>query len=195
MPMRNLTLLALLLTSCATLAPPEALERRPLPPEQNAFWNGLRSLCGAAFEGAPVHVPVTDSAFAGRTLIMHVSECRDEEIRIPFHVGEDRSRTWVLRRTGDGLQLKHVHRYRDGTESSNTDYGGIATDAGTPHRQEFPADPASVSAVPGRATQWWFLEHYPGARFAYGLFRAETGMHYRIEFDLSRRVAAPPAAW
>jgi hypothetical protein len=184
-----------LITACA--AAPHPVHQMTSAPgaEQAAFWSGLRALCGSAFEGTAIHVPPTDSAFVNRRLVMHVSECRDTEIHIPFHVGEDRSRTWVVRRTPGGLELKHIHRYEDGRESANTNYGGTAAEAGTTHRQEFPADAVSVAAVPGRVTQWWFLEHNPGAIFAYGLFRAETGMHYRIEFDLTRPVPTPPPAW
>jgi hypothetical protein len=187
-------LLSLLLASCGTL-PAGGPAPSSISPEQLAFWNGLRALCGSAFEGAPIHVPPTDSAFVDQRLVMHVSECGETEIRIPFHVAEDRSRTWVVRRTPEGLELKHIHRYADGRESTNTNYGGTASERGTAHRQEFPADVVSVAAVAGRATQWWFLEQYPGAIFAYGLFREQTGMHYRIEFDLTRRVASPPPAW
>ena len=47
---------------------------------------------------------------------MHVRECSEDAIRIPFHVGEDRSRTWVVTRTANGLRLKHDHRHEDGSE-------------------------------------------------------------------------------
>ena len=30
---------------------------------------------------------------------MHVRDCSERELRIPFHVGDDRSRTWVVTRT------------------------------------------------------------------------------------------------
>jgi hypothetical protein len=163
--------------------------------QQQAFWDGLLRLCGQAFEGAALVVPEADTDFAGRRLVMHVRECADAEIRIPFHVGDDRSRTWVLRRTPAGIELKHIHRHEDGTASANTDYGGLTRLAGTPHRQEFPADAFSVAAVAARATQWWFLELYPGHVFAYGLFREATGLRYRMEFDLARPVAPPPPPW
>jgi hypothetical protein len=186
----------LLLGACAVAPQPDAPAQPPASiGEQRAFFDGLRALCGHAYEGTVIHVPATDDAFTGQRLVMHVSECSDSVLRIPFHVGADRSRTWVLRRVGAGLELKHYHRYEDGTESTNTNYGGTTSARGSPHRQEFPADAVSVAAVPGRASQWWFVEHYPGHRFAYGLFREETGMHYRIEFDLTRTVATPPPAW
>jgi hypothetical protein len=168
----------------------------PIPAgEQRAFFEGLLALCGQAYEGRAMHVPETDDAFTGRRLVMHVSSCSESEIRIPFHVGDDRSRTWVVRRVGAGLELKHIHRHADGTEATNTNYGGTTSARGTPHRQEFPADAVSVAAVAARATQWWFLEHNPGRLFAYGLFREAGGMHYRIEFDLTAPVPTPPAAW
>jgi hypothetical protein len=186
------TLPALVAAGCAT-APSSV--GPVLHAEQQAFWDGIRALCGYAYEGTAIHAPTSDTTFVGHRLVMHVSACSDVEIRIPFHVGDDRSRTWVLRRLPAGLELKHVHRYEDGTESTNTNYGGRTAAAGTAHRQEFPADAISIAAVPVRATQWWFLEHYPGHRFAYGLFRASSGSHYRVEFDLSRTVTPPPPAW
>jgi hypothetical protein len=163
--------------------------------EAQVFWEQLQVLCGNAYEGAGIHVPATDTAFVGRRMVMHVAECSDSVMRIPFHVGDDRSRTWVLRRVGERLELKHIHRHEDGTESTNTNYGGTSFARGTPYRQEFPADVVSVTAVPARASQFWFLEHYPGHRFAYGLFRIQSGLHYRMEFDLTRPVPAPPPAW
>jgi hypothetical protein len=192
--LRTLALMTLLLSACVA-SPQAGLSPASTAAEQESFWDGLQDLCGQAFAGAAIHVPETDSAFVNQRLVMHVSECGEGEIRIPFNVGDDRSRTWVLRRVGAGLELKHIHRYPDGTASSNTDYGGRASSRGTPHRQEFPADEYSVAAVPGRASQWWFLEHYPGHRFSYGLFRQETGLHYRIEFDLTAPVAVPLPSW
>jgi hypothetical protein len=195
-PLRRLAAVALLLTACAAAPQHDAGSLAPASVgEPRAFWDSLAPLCGRAYAGAVVHVPESDTAFTGRRLVMHVTECGDGEIRIPFHVGEDRSRTWVLRRVGAGLELKHIHRHEDGTESTNTNYGGLTSARGTPHRQEFPADAVSVAAVPARATQWWYLEHYPGRRFTYGLFREETGLLYRVEFDLTTPVPTPPPAW
>jgi hypothetical protein len=191
----TLAIACALLAGCATVAPGPHGSDATSDRVARTFLEGLRPLCGMAFEGAVIHAPAADTTFAGRRLVMHVMQCDDDEIRIPFHVGDDRSRTWVLRMHGDRLELKHIHRYRDGTESANSNYGGMTAVQGTPHRQEFPADAASVAAAPARATQWWFMEHYPGARFAYGLFRHDGGAHYRMEFDLARPVAPPPPPW
>ena len=68
----------------------------------------LAALCGKAFEGRIVSPPAAaDAAFAAQRLVMHVRECSSDVIRIPFHVGDDASRTWVVSRTASGLRLKH----------------------------------------------------------------------------------------
>lgn len=187
---RCVTAAAAALVACAPVQPRSGAADDP----RDAFWAGLHAICGNAYEGVSIHAPPGDTTFTGRRLVMHVASCDDDVVRIPFHVGEDRSRTWVVRRTADGLEFKHIHRYEDGTEAANSNYGGTSRDPGTAHRQEFPADAVSVAAVPGRATQFWFLELYPRYRFNYGLFRQATGLHYRMEFDLTRAIDPPPAA-
>jgi hypothetical protein len=163
---------------------------------QAAFWSALQDLCGTAHEGMVVEAPAGDTTFAGRELIMHVRTCTDDEIRIPFHVGADRSRTWVLTRTDSGLRLKHDHRHEDGGEDAITQYGGdAAAGSGTDERQEFPADEHTSSIIPEAATNVWTVEVVPSRMFAYALRREGTDRRFRIEFDLSAEVAAPPAPW
>jgi hypothetical protein len=167
-----------------------------LPPEQETFWERISELCGNAYEGTLIAAPPEDSWWGADRLVMHVRECDDDEIRIALHIDDNRSRTWVLTRTATGLRLKHDHRREDGTpDEANTDYGGDTLLPGSVWRQEFPADAYSVDAVPGRATQLWFLEIRPGEAFAYGLRREASGLRYRVEFDLTRTVDAPPPPW
>jgi hypothetical protein len=184
-------LIALLLCGCATADRPESAA--------DLFFERLASLCGKAFEGriASPAVPA-DAAFAGKRLVMHVRGCSEGELRIPFHVGEDRSRTWVVTRTAAGLRLKHDHRHEDGSEDRLTQYGGDSAGAGEAVRQEFPADAFSKALFlrEGSAqsvTNVWAMEVDPGARFAYELRR--PGRFFRVEFDLARPVAPPPPPW
>lgn len=178
---------AVVLAACAPTGP---------APEQEIFWERLTALCGQAFEGTLIEAPPEDSWWEAERLVMHVRECDEEEIRIPLHVDDDRSRTWVVTRTGTGLRLKHDHRLEDGTpDTANTDYGGDTRLPGSVWRQEFPADAYSVDAVPARASQLWYLEIRPGDAFVYGLRREETGLRYRVEFDLTRPVEEPPPPW
>jgi hypothetical protein len=189
--MKQSAALAFLLAgSCATM---------PAPSAQDRFFQRLSALCGKAFEGRIASPPVeADAAFAGKRLVMHVRNCSQSEIRIPFHVGEDRSRTWVVTRTANGLRLKHYHRHEDGSEDRLTQYGGDAANEGSESRQEFPADPFSKELfvrekIPASVANVWALEVGPGPMFAYELRR--PGRFFRVEFDTARRAALPPPPW
>jgi hypothetical protein len=173
-------------------APPAA---EPAEAGAAGFWASLQSLCGHAFEGRLAQGNETDSAFSNSRLVMHVRECNESEIRIPFHVGEDRSRTWVLTRTETGLRLKHDHRHEDGSPEEVTQYGGDTAQPGTPEWQEFPADAHTAALIPAAATNVWTIEVIPDTTFAYALRREGTDRRFRVEFDLARPVEAPPAPW
>lgn len=166
-----------------------------LPPEQESFWASLQALCGGAHPGALASESVADTSFVGRSLVMHVRECSADEVRVPFHVGDDRSRTWILTRTEEGLRLKHDHRHADGSEDEITQYGGDTRSAGSATEQEFHADDFTANLVPGTDTNIWTVEIVPGERFAYGLRQEGTDRRFRVEFDLTTSVAAPPAPW
>lgn len=179
-------------SACATLPPAGP----PLAPEQEAFWAAIRAHCGRAYEGrvAVSTGSAGDTAMAGKRLVMHVRECSPGGIRIPFHVGENRSRTWVLTRTPTGLRLKHDHRHEDGTPDAITQYGGDTRGAGSANSQSFPADSHTVTLNPVYKTNVWTMEIDRG-RFAYELVRVGTDRRFRVEFDLTRPVSAPPAPW
>ncbi len=169
-----------------------------------AFFTGLLALCGQAFEGRMTTDDPADAAMGAQRLVMHVRECKDDEIRIPFHVGADRSRTWVVTRTASGLRLKHDHRHDDGSSDMLTMYGGDTAAPGSASRQDFPVDAESIALFirEGRAvstTNTWTIEHRKGRLFAYGLARPAAGNNparrFRVEFDLTKPVPAPPAPW
>jgi cell wall-associated NlpC family hydrolase len=162
---------------------------------QDVWWSSLQALCGRAFEGRLAEAPPGDTVFAGRALVMHVRQCNDHEIRIPFHVGDDHSRTWIIARTTDGVRLKHDHRHRDGSEDEITQYGGDTATPGTARRQEFPADAHTASLIPAAATNVWTIEVIPGEAFVYALRREGTDRRFRLAFDLTRPIPPPPAPW
>lgn len=191
-----MTLLAL--AACAPrrpLPPPTSL-----PPAQQEFWRALAALCGKSFAGA-IAAKVggsTPDPFEGKSLVMQVRECSDREIRVPFHVGEDRSRTWVFTRTAGGLRLKHDHRHEDGTADQASMYGGDTTSPGEPTRQSFPADAFSREQflrdrLPQAVDNIWVIGLVPGKNFSYALTR--PGREFRVEFDLTREAPAPPPPW
>ncbi len=190
------------LSACAT-TPPSA---NP----QDAFWQALSSHCGQAFAGRMVSDEAPDADMRGAAMVMHVRECSASRIAVPFHVQRadgswDRSRTWLLTRTATGLRLKHDHRHEDGKPDAMTLYGGDTAAPGTASVQEFPVDAESVALfrAEGRTvsvTNVWRVEVTPAgsaqARFAYQLLRQPpNARNFRVEFDLTRPIPAPPAPW
>lgn len=140
---------------------------------------------------------------------MHVRRCSSTRVEIPFHVGMDRSRTWVLTRTAAGLRLKHDHRHEDGSPDPVTNYGGDTAPGGaesgtggdTAGRQSFPVDGESIATfrkngLDRSVTNIWTIE-VDETRFAYQLRRppGPTARYFRVEFDLTKPLPTPPAPW
>lgn len=179
-----LIVFAALLSACASTLEPAS--------PQDAFMARLNALCGQRFEGRVVTVDAADDRFRSQRLIMHVRDCSADEVRIPFAVGEDRSRTWIVTRTAEGLRLKHDHRHEDGTTDALHMYGGDTAGQGTAERQEFPVDAFSIALFNANdaavsTTNVWAMEVHPERMFAYELRRANR--HFRVEFDLTRPLA------
>lgn len=200
--MRQLSTFMLLAACCGcAVTPTPATPPSDTPADR--FLSAIAAHCGKAYVGRIVAnrpVPATPDAFDGKMLVMHVRGCDQpaQRIEIPFHVGEDRSRTWVLARTAGGLRLKHDHRHADGSPDVVTMYGGETVDPGTPTRQAFPVDAGSIAmfrreGLAASVENTWTMEIQP-AMFAYELTRP-NGRRFRVEFDLSRPVATPPTPW
>lgn len=170
----------------------------------DTFLANIASYCGKAFAGrVTTNEPKSahPDPFEGKALVMHVRGCDQpaRELRIPFHVGEDRSRTWILTRTETGLRLKHDHRHEDGSEDTLTMYGGDSRASGNTGRQAFPADAESIAlferkGLKASVENTWVMEIEPGERFSYQLIRP-SGRNFRVDFDLTEPVQAPPAPW
>lgn len=186
------TVLAFSLVATATL---DAQQSTPAAPD--AFLDAIRAHCGKAYEGRIINPQPADTAFATKTLVMHVRECGDS-VRVPFHVGTDRSRTWIFTRTPSGARLKHDHRHADGSEDAVTQYGGDAAgDAGPVQRAnqlEFFADSFTVALIPAARTNVWTVG-ITADQFIYQLRRTGSDRRFRVEFDLTKPVTPPPAPW
>lgn len=201
----------LLLASCSDMAGDSDLGENASPADQ--WFAALSSHCGKAFAGKLVSNDATDADFANAEMVMQVRHCSDERIDVPFHVKTDeewdRSRTWVITREGEKLRLKHDHRHSDGTSDPVTMYGGDTVEAGTLDAQHFIVDPESIALfeeqeLPASVHNVWTVEvdgsDAPEPTYAYQLKRTIAGgapeeRLFRVEFDLSEEVDAPPAAW
>lgn len=164
------------------------------------FLAALAGNCGNAYRGEIIanEPPMADDPFVGKTLTMHIRECGAGAVRVPFHVGEDRSRTWVFTRSGDGLHLAHDHRHEDGSPDTLTMYGGRTTEVGSDTVQRFPADAYTVGLFEreGRLVSIpnvWTVEFHPGSHAIYEL--ARPGRLFRVRFDLTAPIEPPPAPW
>lgn len=129
-----------------------------------------------------------DEGFVGAQMQMHAVSCSENEVRLNFQVNEDRSRTWVLTRTEDGIHLAHDHRHKDGTPDEITNYGGEGV-AQTQSRVEFPAgaytlDLFKEKGLTASLTNVWAFEFKQDQTFAYELRRPNR--FFRVEFDLER---------
>ncbi|AAK22374.1 hypothetical protein [Caulobacter vibrioides] len=163
------------------------------PGEQ--FFERLSALCGKTFVGQVAAGDAADEAFRKAELVMTVAHCDARQIRIPFRVGEDRSRTWIITRLDDGrLRLKHDHRHPDGVEDELSRYGGDTVAPGSADLQRFPVDEESKALFTRlnrtvSNTNVWALGLTDSA-FTYELSRPNR--LFRVAFDLTRPAPSGP---
>lgn len=164
-------------------------------PASLQFWNSLKTHCGNAYEGTITAGGKEGDGFTGEKLVMHVRSCDENTIRIPFFVGEDKSRTWLLTLNEENrILLKHDHRHKDGTEDEVTQYGGESTNTGLPNIQIFPADQFTANLIPLASTNvWWFT--IDDATLTYNLRRMGSDRLFSVQFDLSKPISTPAPPW
>lgn len=170
-----------------------------------AFMGNFTPYCGQTFRGKSTFIDLgEDHPLEDAELTMIVQHCSEDEIRIPFHVRDDRSRTWILTRTPDGLRLAHDHRYEDGTEYEANFYGGIAMDNNGAfehyprelHPSEsilfYPADQLTLADRPAREINVWSTEFdHKEQKYFYRLYLYGE-LRYEAEFYLAYPVSEHP---
>jgi hypothetical protein len=157
------------------------------------FWEKLQNLCGKSFEGKITEAPENDS-FRSKKLVMQVKSCETNQIRIPFYVGEDKSRTWVLTYEKGLITLKHDHRHEDGTPDSITLYGGTSSNTGLATIQIFPADQQTHDLLPYASTNVWWIT-LDDKTFTYNLRRLGTDRVFSVSFDLTKPIECTDSPW
>jgi hypothetical protein len=181
------------LALCAVIMLAPAAAFAGTPGEQ--FFERLSALCGKTFVGQVAAGDAADEAFRKAELVMTVAHCNARQIRIPFRVGGDRSRTWVITRLDDGrLRLKHDHRHADGVEDELSRYGGDTLEPGSADLQRFPVDDESKALFTrlNRSvsnTNVWALG-LTDSQFTYELSRPNR--LFRVAFDLSKPAPSKP---
>jgi len=167
------------------------------PDKKKSFTDSVRSFCGQAFNGKIVTTDAADDEWRKEIITMHMRDC-GEDIKIALHVGENRSRTWILRDEDGRLALRHDHRHEDGTPDALTYYGGLLSVL-TETRAEFPADQSTKDlfdseGIPVSKANTWAMEIQAEDNiFAYEMRRPNR--NFRIEFDTANPVSVPPIPW
>ena len=158
------------------------------------FWQKLKEHCGKAFEGTVTSGATANDGFSGKRLVMHVLSCSEDQLLIPFNVGENRSRTWLLTKVKDRIELKHDHRHEDGTNDAVTMYGGTTTNTGLPGIAVFPADQMTIKTIPTAATNVWWMT-INNTTFTYNLRRIGSDRLFTVTFDITKPVDKPLPSW
>lgn len=163
------------------------------------FFDALSEICGDAYPGQLLIQPETVDMFTGtEKMVMHVRECSENQLKIPFHIenettGEwDRSRTWIITLHDDGLELRHDHRRPDGDFDDITMYGGLSVDEGTANIQRFQS--AERTREADGEFRGWRIEFFPGERYTYGTVWHDE-WNIMVQFDLTVKIEEPPAPW
>ena len=158
------------------------------------FFENLEKHVGKAYEGIVTSGAKEGDGFSDKRLVMHVRSCDENRIRIPFFVGENKSRTWVLTLNNDRILLKHDHRHTDGSDDKVTMYGGLTSNTGTPNMQVFPADQFTRDLIEhGTFNVWWIT--IDETSYTYNLRRIGTPRVFTVTFDLTKEVEVPSAPW
>ncbi len=152
--------------------------------QATGFLKNMRSYCGNSYGGKAIFPEGDKNPFAGKELKIIFETCKKKEVRIPFHVGEDKSRTWVLTTDKQGLLFKHDHRHEDGTPDEVTNYGGYAAAGGTALQQSFPADEFTAKLLPAAATnEWTFVLDEENGVLSY-ILKRDGQLRFQADFDL-----------
>ncbi len=158
------------------------------------FLHQLNQHCGKSFYGKIISGGKIGDGFTGETLIIRIDKCQNNAINIPFFVGENKSRTWLLTETNGILKLKHDHRHEDGSADKITMYGGTSTNEGLDSLQMFPADAATCKMIDyACANVWWFTINKTS--LTYNLRRIGSERIFTVAFDLTQPFNYEQNAW
>ncbi len=153
---------------------------------EKAFLKNLASLCGQSFLGKQIYSKDGRDSWAEKRLVMYVTVCEEDKVYIPFHVDENKSRTWMFLNENGKLRFRHDHRHEDGTPEDLTLYGGYSDGKGSDLVQCFPWDEYTESILTdGNKRQWNVFLNDDLSTFTYELYVNEE-LVFAAEFDLTK---------
>lgn len=158
------------------------------------FKKEIEKHCGKSYEGTITEGGKEGDGFTGKKLVMQVLSCEKDRIRIPFYVGEDKSRTWILTFQNDLVKLKHDHRHEDGTNDEITMYGGTSSNSGHKNLQFFPADQETCDMIDYACNNVWWMTIDENS-FTYNLKRIGSDRQFSVKFDLTKPIEFSAVPW
>lgn len=160
----------------------------------DSFFLNLKKHCGKAYEGQITAGAREGDGFSGKTLIMQVMSCDIDQIKVPFYVGDDSSRTWVFTLRNNVLTLEHDHRHKDGSPDKITMYGGTSPNSGTAKLQFFPANNYTCNLLNAACTNVWWVT-LDEKSFTYNLRRIGSDRVFTVSFDLTTAISFEGKPW
>ena len=182
---RQTILLVLLTTSLLGCSTTNQLQPAIALSPAEAFWQQLSLHCGMQYQGVMVSDDEVDADFASANMLARFEQCSASEIRVPFWVGDDKSRTWVFTRQGETIEFRHEHRHSDGSFDEVTGYGGFGESTGVNGQFDFPADEQTkavfnATGLTVSLVNVWTVES-SAEQFVYQLKRPNR--FFRVEFS------------
>ncbi|WP_159637442.1 hypothetical protein [Sphingobacterium composti Ten et al. 2007 non Yoo et al. 2007] len=163
-------------------------------PNSKLFLEQFKPFLGQYFEGEIVEGGKEGDGFTGKKLLMQVMSYDDREVKIPFFVGDDKSRTWILSYSNNVITLKHDHRHEDGSPDKVTFYGGTSPNEGAVNSQMFPADNETCQLIDYACQNVWWIT-MDGKIYTYNLRRIGSDRLFTVKFDLTKPVVSDFKPW
>lgn len=160
----------------------------------DSFFHKLSIHCGKSYEGTITAGSREGDGFTGKKLTMQVLSCEKNIIKIPFYVGDDRSRTWIFFIQNGIITLKHDHRHEDGLPDKITQYGGTSTNSGNSQFQFFPADAYTCNLLYAACSNVWWVT-LTDSTFTYNLRRIGSERVFTVTFDLLKAIDVNIKPW
>lgn len=151
---------------------------------ENLF-DTLQSYDGKTYSGR-MTFPNDSAHPMNKPMTITFRKVSDNQLRVPLHVGSDKSRIWIFTRLPKAIQLKHDHRHSDGTPDELTNYGGIDSLMRLGNQLTFPADEETTAILPEAATNVWSLRLSPDRKTLTYYLERNGKPRFEAEFDLTR---------
>lgn len=171
--------------ACGGPTQPPVSEKAPTT--QQEFLDHFTYLHAQKFYGKQVFISEGRESWADLELEIYVKECFDSVVHIPFRVGDNSSRTWMLLLENDGrLRLRHIHLHEDGTPEDINLYGGYSAKGGSMLTQVFPADEYTCKMLERACNNEWTLQFSEDLNTLSYILKKSGEIVIQIDFDLTQ---------